>query len=343
MDYKPLIIQRVHEEVAGFKTFFFEEGHAIKYAAGQYLTFVLNTSNEEIRRSYSIISAPGLNEPLAVGVKRIPNGAFSRFLIDNAQPGDVLWTTGPGGFFILPDDLYNYSTIFFFAAGSGITPVYSLIKTLLHLHRDITVILFYSSPSTSKTIFYSEILQLRAAFAQFHCEFFFSNAQQLQTAHLNRDVLISRLQQYGKGNYQNSLFYICGPESYMRMCIYTLQENKVPPLNIRRENFAIEKKKLPRILPPETGNHMVNISYGNSSYHFQVMYPDTILQTAKKSGISLPYSCETGKCGNCVARCIKGNVWMSYNEVLTDADLEKGFILTCVGHPVNGDVTLQIE
>jgi len=343
VDYKPLIVQSLHEEITGFKTFTFEEGHGIQYCAGQYITLVHKTSSEEIRRSYSVISAPLLQEPLTIGVKRILNGAMSRELVDHVKPGDVLWTTGAGGFFTLPENISNFRNIIFFAAGSGITPIYSLIKTLLHFYKHISVVLIYSSPSAEKTVFHAELQQLRASFTQFHCRFLFSNAQQLQHARLNRDLLITMLHKYTGSDYQNSLFYICGPEAYMRLCTYTLQENKVPPDHIKRENFAIVKTKPPMIMPADTATHLVSINYGSSSYHFPVKYPDTILQTAKKTGISLPYSCETGRCGNCVAKCVHGKVWLSYNEVLTDNELEKGLTLTCVGHPVGGDVVLEIK
>jgi len=114
MDYKRLIIQHVHEEVPGFKTLTFQAGHGIQYAAGQFITLVHTLSTEEIRRSYSVISAPALNEDLAIGVKRIPNGAFSRMLVDKARPGDVLWSTGAGGFFTLPENINSITTIIFF-------------------------------------------------------------------------------------------------------------------------------------------------------------------------------------------------------------------------------------
>jgi len=343
MDYKRLIIQQVHEEAPGFKTLTFEAGHGIQYSAGQYMTLIHTSPSEEIRRSYSMISAPALNENLSIGVKRIPNGVFSRMLVDNARPGDVLWSTGAGGFFTLPENLNSYNRIIFFAAGSGITPIYSLIKTLLHLYPQISVVLIYSAPSPPKTVFHAELKQLQASFIQFHCEFLFSNSQQLQTARLNRDLLVTFLHQYTREQYQNCLFYICGPESYMRLCIYTLQEYRVPPDHIRRENFVIEKKKAHIFLPPDKETHLVSINYGSSSYHFPVVYPETILQTAKKAGISLPYSCETGRCGNCAARCVYGKVWLSYNEVLTEKELDKGLTLTCVGHPVGGDVILEID
>src|SRR5947209_2784505 len=115
--YKKLVIKEINEPFEGFKVFVFEDNADIRYLSGQYLTLVYRINNEEIRRSYSIISSPVLQEPLAIGVKRIENGTFSRELVDHAKPGDVLLTTGAGGLFQLPRDLQHLKQLFFFAAG----------------------------------------------------------------------------------------------------------------------------------------------------------------------------------------------------------------------------------
>jgi ring-1,2-phenylacetyl-CoA epoxidase subunit PaaE len=167
--YKTIYIKKIHEEIKGFKTFVFEDGHNINYKPGQYLTLVATMNNEEVRRSYSITSSPYLQEPLTIGVKRVENGLFSRLLIDNAKAGDELTTIGAGGFFILPQNTEAYKQVFFFAAGSGITPVFSLIKTTLHAYAHLSVVLIYSNASPSKTIFFGELMKLKKEFAQrFH-------------------------------------------------------------------------------------------------------------------------------------------------------------------------------
>lgn len=344
MLYKPVIIKKIHEEIEGFKIFTFKEGHGIEYKAGQYITFIQKNTNEEIRRSYSIVSAPLLNEPLTIGVKRVENGAFSRSLIDHAKIGDELLTIGAGGLFTLPDDTAGIQQIFLLAAGSGITPVYSLLKTVLHLHPHIHVVLFYSNPSPQKTIFLSQLNKLKESFGKkFHLQFLFSNAADLSVARLNRELLAQLAQAHSTCSFDQTLFYICGPEAYMRMCTYTLQEEKVPKENIRKENFIIAAKQLPKNDPPDKKTYRVTIQYGEENYQLTVPYPESILQAAKKQNLSLPYSCEVGRCGNCTAKCISGNVWLSYNEVLTEKDLQNGLTLTCTGHPVGGDVILKIQ
>jgi len=342
--YKKIRIQAIKEEVSGFKIFVFEEGHNITYQAGQYLTLVRFNEGEELRRSYSITSSPILNEPLSIGVKRVTNGAFSRLLIDHAQVGDELLTTGSGGFFVLPPNLQHYEQLFFFAAGSGITPVISLLKTALYSYPHLSLVLIYSNASIDKTIFLEPLQALAQQFPdRFHVHWLFSNAADLSQARLNRDLILSFLQQDSSTDTGKTLFYICGPENYMRLCTYTLQAANILPDNIKKENFYFANLARRDAAPPDTQNHEVFLKTEKNQYHFAVQYPDSILKAAKKHGIVLPYSCEAGRCGSCAVRCIKGKVWHSYNEVLTDAELAQGLVLTCVGHPTGGDVLLEMK
>ncbi len=342
--YKTLIVKSVREIIEGFKTFSFSSEHEINYKPGQYLTLVSHSHNEETRRSYSITSSPVLNESLSIGVKRIENGFFSRLLVDNVVQGDELITIGSGGLFVLPDDMHNYKQVFFFAAGSGITPIYSLIKTLLHAHENIDVVLIYSNASESKTVFLHELKMLEEKFIKrFHIKFLFSNIVHLSKARLHRKLLEEFLNELCVADYAQTLFYTCGPESYMRLCTYTLQENDVPKANIKREDFVINAVRKRDASPPDKNTREVKITVNSNNYHFPVHYPDSILQAAKKAHITLPYSCEAGRCASCIAKCIEGKVWHSYNEVLTEKDIQQGLILTCVGHPVDGNVRLEIK
>ncbi|MCC9135246.1 2Fe-2S iron-sulfur cluster-binding protein [Pontibacter silvestris] len=343
-DLKTLTISDIKEEAKDFKTFFFKENDAdrIKYKPGQYLTLLHHSLGSEIRRSYSITSSPALHEPLSIGVKRIENGAFSRFLIDKAKVGDQVLTSGAGGFFTLPEDNNSYKQVYLFAAGSGITPIISLLKTLLYSHPDVAVVLLYSNSSIEKAIYLDTLSKLAAEFPdRFQIEYLYSNAADLTRARLYKDLLQTLVRSYAVAPYENALFYICGPLNYMRMCFYSLRQIDVPLENIRRESFAIERN-VPKVAPPDTAAHQVEARFRGNTYNFSAKYPHTILRAARNEGISLPYSCEAGRCGNCVARCVEGKVWMSYNEVLTEKDLAQGLILTCVGHPVDGDVVLDI-
>jgi len=340
--YQPVIITDIRQEVPGVKTFILEP--ALSYKAGQFLTFAIQHHHREERRSFSISSSPVLNEPLSITVKRVDNGVYSRLLIDRAKPGDLLYTTGAAGLFTLPGDIAAYKQLFFFAAGIGITPIYSIIKTVLFTQPGLTVVLVYSNSTIADTVFYNELNELADQFFErFRIVFLFSNSFQLARARLNKELLPTLLAELSTAPKENTLYYTCGPFSYMRMVLYALEEQGIPADNVKKENFNTERKPIIRHQPPDKNAHNTIIKIAGKEYSFTAQYPETILQAAKKNGVVLPYSCEIGRCGSCAAICTKGKVWMSNNEVLTNSDLEKGMILTCVGYPVDGNIYLEIS
>lgn len=342
--YKTLHISQVVHETPDVKTFVLQSrGEAISYQAGQYLTFVFDSKGHEIRRSYSLASSPLLQEPMAITVKRVPNGEISRPLFDHAKQGDVLMTTGAAGFFVLPDQLSKDQQLFFLAAGSGIVPVYSLIKTALHTHAGVQVVLIYSNRSIQDTIWYHELKALQEEFKDnFRIEFLFSLSPDLLRARLNQSLLQILVRQHAIAATANILFYLCGPFAYMRMIEIELQTMGFPVSQIRKEQFTTIRPAF-RPQPPDTDPHAVEIRIGNEVHRITVQHPLTILEAAKRKGIALPYSCEVGKCGNCAATCLQGKVWMMYNEVLLNDDLQKGLVLTCSGFPVDGNVVLKFN
>lgn len=344
--YRPLRVLAVRPETADTRTLLLApaDGQPLAYRAGQYLTLVQHEHGQEVRRSYSLSSSPALREPLAITVKRIANGLFSRRLVDRTRPDDLLLTSGAAGLFTLPDELTGIGQVWLLAAGSGITPVYALLKTLLVTHPDVPVVLVYSNHSPATTIFRDELRELAARHPQrLRIEWLYSNAPDLARAHLHKELLEELVRQYAPVPPAGLLAYVCGPLNYMRMCRYALRELQVPADHIRQENFVTEPAYVPPLLPPDTEPHAVTVRWAGRQYAFEARHPDTILQAARRHDLRLPYSCEAGRCGNCVARCTQGRVWMSYNEVLTERDLARGLVLTCTGYPVGGPVQLEIE
>jgi ring-1,2-phenylacetyl-CoA epoxidase subunit PaaE len=339
-----LTIEEIIAVGKGVKFFYFtkESSKAIQYKPGQYLTFILSEDQSEIRRSYSLCSTPGIDERLCIGVKRIDNGTFSRYLYDEVKVGDLLWTVGPGGVFVLPGDIHKFRQIYFIAAGSGIVPIYSLLKACLYHYTELQIILIYSNSSPATTMFLEELKLLQIEFpGRLLIEFLFSDSQNLLGARLHPDLIRSFVSEHSNGNLKDALYYICGPEPYMRMCIFTLRSMDIPADLIKKEIFHTYKT-VRKIDPPDKATYEVTIVAGPVIHKIREEYPFSILQSARKAGLSLPYSCDAGRCGNCLAKCTSGKVWMSYNEVLTDRELSEGYILTCTGHAIGGDVTIII-
>ncbi|MEO7522497.1 MAG: 2Fe-2S iron-sulfur cluster-binding protein, partial [Ferruginibacter sp.] len=303
---KRVRILQVIAETATAKTFVldFLDGWKPVYKPGQFITLVFFTKHGEKRRSYSMSSSPAMNESFSFTVKKVDNGEFSRFLIGHVKTGDILYSSGISGFFILPLDIDEPKQYFFITAGSGITPCFSMIKTILATCT-ANIVLIYSNRSEPDCIFYNQLKDLKVKYHQrLAIHFLFSNIPDVYRSRLSKWLLQQLLDQYLIIPPHEALYYLCGPFEYMRMIDITLLE-RIPAKNIFREQFMA----LPRLLlskPPDTDEHRVMIHINNKEYQLQVQFPGSILATAKKNKIELPYSCESGRCGSCVATCTTG-------------------------------------
>jgi len=338
-----LKITRIVQETTHAKTFVLEalDGWQPEYRPGQFITLVFRTRHGEKRRSYSMSSSSVLNEPLSITVKKVDNGEFSRYMLENLKAGDILVTSGINGMFTLPGKIGEDQEFCFLAAGSGIVPCFSLIRTILATTTN-KVTLIYSNKDQEETIFYKDLLELKANYpSRFTNRFLFSTTNDVYQKRLSKWLLEHILAEYHKKDLENTLFYLCGPFDYMQtieitLRVYTGKEN------ILKENFS----SLPRLIlpePPDKMEHKVTIHINGKIHTLRVKFPKSILATAKERGIELPYSCEAGRCSSCVASCTQGRVWMAYNEVLVDKEVEKGRILVCQGFPVGGDAEIVYD
>ncbi|MGV3706333.1 MAG: flavin reductase family protein [Arcticibacter sp.] len=310
------------------------------YKEGQFLTLVFYTKHGEKRRSYSISSSALLAEPLSITVKKVENGEFSRLLIMYAKPGDILYTSGISGYFTLPEKIEPDKQLFFIAAGSGITPCFSILKAVLKLHEN-HVVLIYSNRTEADALFYGQLQKLQHEYPErFRIHFLFSYKLDLYHSRLSSWLLLQLLDRYLEVGSKDALVYLCGPPDYMRMVKIALA-GVIPESNIFKESFSTEARKV-TLVPEDTSAHQVIIHTRSETYTVTVQFPQTILSAAKARQIQLPYSCETGRCGSCQAVCTAGKVWMSYNEVLTEEEVASGQILICQSYPVHGDVEILV-
>ncbi len=319
-----------------------DDNQAVSYQAGQFLTFIIDFHGKELRRSYSISSTPGVDKDLTILIKRIENGAVSRYLIDHLQAGEVLQALPPSGRFTLLTDSSNRRTLFFLAAGSGISPIYGLLKKLLMEEPFSRALLIYQNHDEASIIFKEE---LEALLDKFENRFVMINllSNPIYKDHvpqrLNNYLLEKLLSTYLNINSPHD-FYMCGPASFMRMIQFVLKVMGVSDDHIRKENFVVDVIP-PALLLPDTSSKEIILRWKNKVFEFSVSYPDTILQAALRSNIPLPYSCRAGRCGSCTLVCVSGDVKMSINEVLTNRDLKEGLVLTCVGY-AETDLVLEL-
>ncbi len=318
-------------------------GDAVDYEPGQFITLIFSNRNgKEERRSYSISSIP--TEPLSITIKSVANGAYSRVLVGKTKPGDRLEGLRPAGYFTLPHqgDIVPEPIFIFFAAGSGITPIYSLIKLLLKDHTAAKVVLVYSNKSEKDTIFYADLIKLATDYpASFTTYFFFSDASDYRKARLSSSI-VSEILTKEVGSYTSKTWlYMCGPFEYMLMLTIVVRGMGFANEQIRKEQFVVSKPVI-KIEPPDKAEHTITVLWEEKKVSWRSQYPETILQSAKRHGVTLPFSCEAGQCGACSATCTKGKVWMYKNEVLMDEEITNGRVLTCTGYPIEGDVELRI-
>ena len=313
----------------------------IRYQAGQFLTFIFKHRDGELRRSYSIASTPGIDELISITVKRIPNGEISRHLISHIRINDILTSILPAGRFIIETKPHSQRQFIFIAAGSGIVPVFSLIKKILKEEHLSRIILIYQNHNEDDTIFKTHLEELEKKYtSQLKLISLLSKPESKHHVpqKLN-NFLLERLVQENVILGKENLFYLCGPPSFMRMALFTLKWLGFTDEQIKKENFTVEFVPPPPLIT-DTSPKEIIIHYNKKTFAIKAAYPASILQAALNHNIQLPYSCRSGRCSSCVAKCIKGKVIMSNNEVLTEKDLQNGLVLTCVGY-AGADIELE--
>lgn len=344
MDVLQWKVQQVIPETHEASTFILEEvnGNTIPYEAGQFLTFLFTHHDHEIRRSYSLSSTSGIDNYISVTVKRKKNGEVSRHILKKWQPGSLVYSIPPAGRFTIETSSAVQRQFFFIAAGSGIVPVFSLLKKVLHTESLSTVILIYQNHNERSIIFDYQLEQLHQQFAdRFTRIDLLSNPvrHHIPPRHLNNTLLEQLVVKYLNASASEQFFYTCGPDLFMRMVQFTVLLLGFKEEQVRKEIFTIDKQPQPSFTLDDAPRRVM-VQLGKQSYQFSASYPASILEAAAANNIELPYSCRAGRCSTCVAQCISGKVIMSRNEVLTERDIQSGLVLTCVGY-AETDVELK--
>ncbi|KLT65191.1 ferredoxin--NADP reductase [Pedobacter sp. BMA] len=329
-------------------TFQFEEveGKYPKYMAGQFVSLVFEGKHGEVRRSYSFNSSPDVDEPLAITVKRVENGEISRFLHHKTTVGDILAAQEPQGLFSYVPDKNLERDLFLFAAGVGITPLFSILKTALVRETKSLITLIYSNKSIGDALFYNELIEWQEKYPErLKIIWIFSNSKNLMTARLNKFYIEKLLKEHLNFERDKVLFYTCGPIIYMDLCRITLLGMGFDIKQIKRETFVLPEDEVDEDDGSEKSvdknTYSVILNFKGESYYLDVPWPKRILDVALENKIKLPYSCRGGVCSTCVANCTRGNVRMDYNEILTDEEIKEGRVLVCTGHPTENGTTIE--
>ena len=317
--------------------------HNYKFVAGQYLNLKLTIDGHEIRRAYSICSSPESGE-LRIAVKAVPHGVFSQFANKSLQVNNTLEVAAPEGNFTFEPQPHRQQNYAAFAAGSGITPVMSILKSVLASEPQSSFVLVYGNKTVDDTIFYNEIHELQQQYiGRLFVHYVFSQAK-AEGALFGRidKSAVNFVLKTKHPEKQFSQFYLCGPEEMITTVTEVLTANNVPQDNIKFELFTSSStEKVIENLA--IGHTKVTMLVDGDQTTFEMSGKQTILEAALKNGIDAPYSCQGGICSSCLCRITTGSAEMKKNSILTDSEIASGLVLSCQAVPTSAEIFVDYD
>ncbi len=327
-----------------------ELASSFAYQQGQHLTLRAMIEDEDVRRSYSICSAVQDNT-LRVAIKRTPGGLFSSWANDHLKPGMTLEVMPPMGHFNVPLDAGNARRYVAFAAGSGITPILSIIKTTLLAEPKSSFTLFYGNRASSSVIFKDELTDLKDTYMERLTLTYVMSREQQDIELFNGRITKEKCQQFLQHWLRvedTDIAFICGPEDMMHGVSEALQEAGMPKQNIKVELFAASIPKhqhKPRTFSADVKHETeVTVIMDGSATSFTMdKDKESILDAGLRAGIDMRYSCKGGVCSTCRCKLLDGKVDMDANYALEDYEVARGFVLSCQSFPVTDKVVIDFD
>jgi ring-1,2-phenylacetyl-CoA epoxidase subunit PaaE len=351
--YYDLKVKKIVNETKDAVIIFFEqpEEGKIEYKSGQFLTLIAPVGGKEVRRAYSLCTSPFVDEDLAVSVKRVDQGLMSNWLPDHLKAGARVKVMEPMGQFTTEYNKTSKRHIIMFAGGSGITPMMSIIKSMLTQEPESIVSLIYCNRDIDSIILKSELEKWETKYeGRLHVIHILDNAPmnwQGYSGLLNHDMLTKLFERIPDWGTQATTYLMCGPEGMMKNVESLLALRSIPKEKVFKESFvqgtiAKEEKKDAAAPSGELKEREVTIRYDGNEYKVLVPPNKAILETALDQGIDLPYSCQSGLCTACRGKALSGKVKLDEEEGLSQSERAEGYVLTCVGHPLTDDVVIEI-
>ncbi|MFM7595058.1 MAG: 1,2-phenylacetyl-CoA epoxidase subunit PaaE [Flavobacteriales bacterium] len=318
------------------------------FNAGQYLTFRIQLNGEEIRRSYSLCSAP-FEGQYRIGIKRVEKGLFSNYALNQLHAGDTIEVMPPAGNFKYETNPAAKKNIVLFAAGSGITPILSIAKTILHEEPHSTVSLFFGNKGFSKVMFAEELEQLKNNYLTrlriFHVFSQESQGIPIQKGRIDHDRLIALHQAFLSHDIIDGV-YVCGPEQMILSVKSFFEKKGLAAHQIHFELFhagnsnktnAIEEKR-------KISTCEVELIIDDDLISFQMEESDkNVLDAAQRAGADVPFACKGGVCCTCKAKILEGEAEMLVNYALEPEEVKSGYVLTCQAIPTSNKITISFD
>jgi ring-1,2-phenylacetyl-CoA epoxidase subunit PaaE len=354
--FHPLRVKHIEKETDDCVSVSFEIpdslAEAFRFKQGQSITIRKTMNGEELRRNYSICSSP-LDGELKVAIKKVDGGTFSTYANENMQPGETIEVMPPVGAFYTELDPSQKKNYVAFAAGSGITPILSIIKTTLGVEPQSSFTLVFGNRSKSSIIFREELEALKDKYlARFRVIHILSREKTDAPVNYGRidkekvELLFNKLIDQKKTNE----FFLCGPEEMIFCLRDFLQEKGVPKKHIHFELFTVPGQKKSTVTTTTIGEDdqgeksNVSVKLDGIVFDFKLGYHgQSILDAALKEGADLPYACKGGVCCTCKAKLLEGKVVMDENWGLEADEVAAGFILTCQSHPRTEKIMVDFD
>ncbi len=321
-----------------------------EYESGQYLSLESDINGEKVRRSYSLCSSPHENL-WKVCVKKIENGKFSTFANNTLAKGNFIDVLPPTGNFKLKS-LEKKGTYIFFAAGSGITPIISIIKHILHSTQDVNVVLFYGNRDTDSIIFREELESLKNLYMdRISLHYILSREMPSNILYSGR-INAEKCEKFSKHFFDikevNNAF-LCGPAAMIfdiekSLINIGLDKNKIKYELFNTSELPLQQSEKNEESFDPTKESKISVHVDGLNLKFTLPYGgDSILDSALDHGADLPYSCKGGVCSTCKAKVLKGEVSMKVNYSLEEDEIQSGYVLACQSHPRSQEVELDFD
>ena len=347
-----LTVAAVREEIPGLaRSVVFDVpatlANTFNWRAGQHLTLQFQIKGEEVRRTYSISEAPLQNAALRVTVKRVQNGLVSNYINDNIVPGNVINVAPPFGSFCFKPDARARRTCYFFAAGSGITPIYAMIRALLAAEPYSVAYLVYGNTDARSTIFCTALTELEAASEGrlvvrnvLSRRSFWSFEACWRRGRIDATAVVQFIAEHPP-EAQDTRYFICGPGGMNAAVQTALRNIDVPDNRIRLESYGSTDTEMD--LSVDGCESAARITLNGQTLQVSVDAGQTLLEAVRAAGGMPPYSCQSGVCGSCRAQITQGTVHMRSRMALEDKEIEGGAILTCQAVPTSPKVSLSFD
>jgi ring-1,2-phenylacetyl-CoA epoxidase subunit PaaE len=313
------------------------------FVAGQYVNLKVTLDGQEIRRAYSICAAPQSGE-LRIAVKSVKNGFFSKFANEKLSVGNVIEVGTPEGKFTFEPKIDRQKNYAAFVAGSGITPVFSIIKAVLEEEPNSTFVLVYGNKSEKDTIFHNTLHDLQLQYVgRLFVQYVYSQST-ADNALLGRidHTTVNYVLKSKHAEMEFSKYFLCGPEEMIEIVTAALKENNVSDSDIKFELFSTSSSGSKADVGA-SGHTSISILVDDEETTFEMSQQQTVLEAALKQGLDVPYSCQGGICSSCICKITEGAAEMKKNQILTDAEVAEGLTLACQAYPTTATIKIDFD